>query len=182
MVDVFADFAMMIPDFSAGSWGSASSVSIDTSRLAAKAKQAKAATEKLLQSDEMQSRFHDALKQRNSERDPAAPDTSKLDALHALTEAARQTADQPSGDSTSAAESTPAASESADGQQETVPADKPGRINADRLLGQPAGNVITGQLGHRGTYLGYRSIYMGYSCIYLECRGMYLGYRGIYLG
>lgn len=157
VVDVSADFAMMIPDYSAGPWASAGIVSIDAKILAAKAKQAKAATEKLLQSDAMQSHFQDALKQRDSQRDPAAPDSTKSDALHALTEATRQSADgtsdnstsrdSTSGDSTPAAESSTAASESTDaGQQERSRADKWDRMNA-RLLGQPAGNVITGQLG-----------------------------------
>ncbi|KAL3139696.1 hypothetical protein ABBQ38_004006 [Trebouxia sp. C0009 RCD-2024] len=144
---------MMIPDYSAGPWASAGIVSIDAKILAAKAKQAKAATEKLLQSDAMQSHFQDALKQRDSQRDPAAPDSTKSDALHALTEATRQSADgtsdnstsrdSTSGDSTPAAESSTAASESTDaGQQERSRADKWDRMNA-RLLGQPAGNVIT---------------------------------------
>lgn len=150
MLAVSADVAMMIPDFSAGPWGSANSLSLDSEQLAAHAKRAKEATEKLLKSDEMQSRFQDALKERSSEHDPAAPDSSKSDALHALTEATRQAADGTSGNNTSPDDSSTASSGLPDArEQDQSHAEKQNPMR-EMLLGQRADkkarNVFTGQL------------------------------------
>ena len=105
--DVFADAAMMVPDFSSGD------KDINKRRSAVLEQLAEAASS--AQSDKTQSRLQDALQQRNDQPDAAAPDSSKSDASQspAVTEASQHTAEERSHNSTSTAANTASGSESA---------------------------------------------------------------------
>ena len=144
--DVFADAAMMIPDFSSGD------KDINKRRSAVLEQLAEAASSAQL-SDKTQSRLQDALEQRNNRPDAAAPDSSKSDASQspAATEAGQQTADEALHSSTSAGATAVSGSESATSghQQAQEPAGQQSR-KPEKLGQMTAGwggrGVITGQL------------------------------------
>ena len=137
----------MVPDFSSKS-GSLKDLSFNKQALAEKATKAKEATEKLLQSDEMQSRFQEALQHRERTDDPAAPDSSSSSATHAVEQA------QDSGrDGQASQASNPSTSQSSETDKEKLRQDASARVRdalADRLNSQmPASrSVLTGVLHH----------------------------------
>lgn len=142
--DVFADAAMMIPDFSSGD------KDISKKR-AAVLQQLAEATSSAQQSDKSQSRLQDALEQRNDQHDAAAPDSSKSDALQspAVTEASQQTADERSPSSISRGASTASGSESVG----------PGQQQAQEPAGDPS--LKPEKLGQMTALWGGHSVVTG---------------------
>ena len=148
---VFADLAMMVPDFS----GDNKKRGAETEQVAERFAKAKEAVAQQLESLKTQSRVQDALKQRSDELDPAAPDSSKSDTLHAVREASHQAADASSGSSTSAGESSVSTSESPDASQHQAQQPAEGQSRYPEKLPQIAKswggqNVVTGQLHLHG--------------------------------
>lgn len=151
--DVFADAAMMIPDFSS------EDKAINKKRSAVLEQLAEAASS--AQSDKAQSRLHGALEQRNEQHDAAAPDSSKSDASQspAVTEASQHTADEGLRSSTSTGATTTSGSESAgSGQQQAQePAGDQSRKAAK--VGQ-----MTALWGGRGVVTGLLHPSLGLAC------------------
>lgn len=142
-LNVFADAAMMIPDFSSGD------VDINKKRSAILEQLAKAKdSAQELQSDEKQSCIQDALKERDDQHNAAALDSSKSDASHS-SEASHQTADESFRNSTVTTDTSVSTSQLSDANQQQAqePAGeqsrKPERLPQLAAAGQ---NVITGQL------------------------------------
>lgn len=141
--DVFADAAMMIPDFSSGD------KDINKKRSAILEQLAEAASS--AQSDKTQSRLQEALEQRNGQHGAAAPDSSKSDASQspAVTEASQHTADGGARTSTSAAASTLSGSELAGSGQQQAQEPAGEQSRKPEKLGQ-----MTALWGGRGVIRG----------------------------
>ena len=114
-LSVFADAAMMIPDFSSADVDLKKKRSAILEQLA----EAKGGLQEL-QSDETQSRLQDALQQRSDQHDAAALDSSKSDASDStvITETSHQTADASLRNSTATTDRPVSTSEVSDASQQ----------------------------------------------------------------
>ena len=149
-LNLFADAAMMIPDFSSRG------VDVNKKRSAILEQVAKAKdASRELQSDEKQSRLQDALKQRDNQHDAAALDSSKSDASQssAVTEASHQTTDESFQKSTAITDRSVSSSELSDASTSQQKAQEPAGEQSHRpeklpqIAAPSAGqNVIKGQL------------------------------------
>ena len=142
-LNVFADAAMMIPDFSSGD------VDVNKKRSAILEQLAKAKdSAQELQSDEKQSRIQDALKERDNQHNAAALDSSKSHASQS-SEGSHHTANESFRNSTATTDISVSTSELSDAKQRQAEeaageqSRKPERLPQLPAAGQ---NVITGQL------------------------------------
>ena len=149
---LFADFGLMIPDFSTQP-APLKGLPGYRNFVAEQAKQAKDATEKLLQSDDMQSRFQQALQKRDEEQGGAAPQDSSSNAMQALQQAAQHSARE--GQPAEGGTASTSHSQHADQHKKEQPADQKAEFRAE-LLDRLKASLPADQNAFRGQLLMHK--------------------------